>query len=254
MRRYMILLILLLAACGTPATDTPAASAPTASAPTAAPAAAADPCGEAALLTYRQAYNDIVGRWGTATVQAGKLPPADLKQPIEELQKLVDALAAVTPPACAQPAHSASVEAMRTTLRGYQDLFAQKNVGATIRNGVDLLADARLRINALPGQPAPTPTDLPTNTPAPTVTLAPTFTPRPTNTPTATPLPTATAEPRNGVLSGKAQVYETATSNNPVKTLLKDTPVLVFEAMKGRIHIRAGDVEGWVPQGAVLIK
>ena len=249
MRRYIILFVLLLMACGTPATGSP----PTA-APTAAPVAAADPCGDAALQVYRRSYNDIVGRWGTAMVQAGKVSPADLQQPIGELQKLVDDLAAVTPPACAQPAHSASVEAMRTTLRGYQDLFAQKNVGTTIRNGVDLLADAQLRINALPGLPAPTPTDLPTNTPAPTVTSAPTFTPRPTNTPTATPLPTATAEPRNGVLSSKAQMYETATSLNPVKTLLKDTPVLVFEAMKGRIHIRAGDVEGWVPQGSVLIK
>ncbi len=248
MRRYIILFVLLLTACGTPATNTPPIAAHTA-----APVAATDPCGDAALQAYRRSYNDITGRWGAATVQAGKVPPADLKQPIEELQKLVDELAAVTPPACAQPAHSASVEAMRTTLRGYQDLFAQKDVGATIRNGVDLLADARLRINALPGQPAPTPTDLPTNTPEPTVTSAPTLTPRPTNTPTATPLPTATAEPRMGVLSSRAQVYETATSNNPVKTLLKDTPVLVFEAQKGRIHIRAGDVEGWVPQGAVLI-
>jgi hypothetical protein len=248
MRRYFLLFILLLTACGTPATETPPAAAPTA-----APVAAADPCGAAGLQTYRRSYNDIVGRWGAVAVQAGNVPPADLKQPIVEMQKLIDELAAMTPPTCAQPAHRASVEAMRTMLRGYQDLFAQKNVGATIRNGVDLLADAQLRVNALPGLPAPTPTDLPTNTPAPTVTLAPTFTPRPTNTPTATPLPTATAEPRKGVLSSKAQVYETATSLNPVKTLLKDTPVLVFEALKGRIHIRAGDVEGWVPQGSVLI-
>ena len=58
----------------------------------------------------------------------------------------------------------------------------------------------------------------------------------------------------SGVLSSKAQVYETATSLNPVKTLLKDTPVLVFEALKGRIHIRAGDVDGWVSQGSVLIR
>jgi hypothetical protein len=249
MRRYIILFVLLLMACGTPATGTPPTTVPTAAA-----VAAADPCGDAALQAYRRSYNEIIGRWGAATVQAGKVPPADLKQPIEELQKLVDDLAAMTPPVCAQPAHSASVEAMRTTLRGYQDLFAQKNVGATIRNGIDLLGDAQQRINALPGQPAPTPTDLPTNTPAPTVTSAPTITPRPTNTPTATPLPTATAEPRKGVLSFKAQVYETATSDNPVKTLLKGTPVLVFEAQKGRIHIRAGDVEGWVPQGAVLIQ
>jgi predicted outer membrane protein len=248
MRRYIILFMLLLTACGTTATE-----APPAAAPTAAPVAAADLCGGAALQAYRRSYNEIVGRWGTAVVQAGAVSSADLQQPIGELQKLIGELAAVTPPTCAQPAHIASVEAMRTTLRGYQDLFAQKNVGATILNGVDLLADAQLRINALPGLPAPTPTDLPTNTPVPTVTPAPTFTPRPTNTPTATPLPTATAEPRKGVLSSKAQVYETAISLNPVKTLLKGTPVLVFEAMKGRIHIRAGDVEGWVPQGAVLI-
>jgi hypothetical protein len=248
MRRYFLLFVLLLAACGTTGTETPPAAAPTA-----APVAAADPCGDAALQAYRRSYNEIIGRWGSAAVQAGSVPPAELQQPIEELQKLVNELAAMTPPTCAQPAHSASVEAMRTTLRGYQDLFAQKNVGATIRNGIDLLADAQLRINSLPGLPAPTPTDLPTNTPAPTVTLAPTFTPLPTNTPTVTPPPTATAEPRQGVLSGKAQVYETATSLNPVKTLLKGTPVLVFEAMKGRIHIRAGDVEGWVQQGNVLI-
>ena len=248
MRRYFLLLILLLTACGTTATDTPLAAAPTA-----APVVAADPCGVAVLQVYRRSYNEIMGRWSTATVQAGRVPPADLQQPIEELQKLINELAAVTPPTCAQPAHSASIEAMRTTLRGYQDLFAQKNVGATIRNGVDLLADAQLRIRALPGQPAPTPTDLPTITPRPTVTPIPTFTPRPTNTPTITPPPTATAEPRKGVLSSKAQMYETAISLNPVKTLLKGTPVLVFEAQKGRIHIRAGDVEGWVPQGAVLI-
>jgi hypothetical protein len=248
MRRYFLLFMLLLTACGTTGTETP----PTA-APTVAPVAAVDPCGDAALQSYRKSYNEIVGRWGTAAVQAGNVAPADLQQPIEELQKLVNDLAAITPPVCAQPAHSASVEAMRTTLRGYQDLLAQKNVGATIRNGVDLLADAQLRINALPGLPAPTPTNLPTNTPAPTVTLAPTFTPRPTNTPTNTPLPTATAEPRKGVLSSKAQVYESSVSLNPVKTLLTGTPVLVFELVKGRIHIRAGDVEGWVPQGSVLI-
>jgi len=48
-------------------------------------------------------------------------------------------------------------------------------------------------------------------------------------------------------------MYETAISLNPVKTLLKGTPVLVFEAQKGRIHIRAGDAEGWVSKNAVLI-
>src|SRR5580765_3931956 len=87
MRRHIMLCLLLLTvtACGTPATDTP-----TTAAPTPAPVAAADPCGDAALLTYRRAYNDIISRWGTATVQAGKVPPADLQHPIEELQKLVD--------------------------------------------------------------------------------------------------------------------------------------------------------------------
>ncbi|HEU5100726.1 MAG TPA: hypothetical protein VFU22_16975 [Roseiflexaceae bacterium] len=250
MRRYIVLFILLLTACGTPGTLAP----PTA-APATAPAAGADPCGEAALQTYRRSYNEILSRWGDATIQAGSVSPADLRQPIDQLQKIISELAALTPPECAQAAHSASVEAMRTTLRGYQELLAQKNVGATIRNGIDLLADAQLRVNALPGAPAPTPTDLPTNTPKPTFTPAPTFTPLPTNTPTITPLPTATALPRNGVISSsRTQVYESATSDIPVKTLLKGTPVLVFEAIKSRIHIRAGEVEGWISATAVEIK
>jgi hypothetical protein len=249
MRRYIVLFILLLTACGTPATVAP----PTA-APASAPAAAADPCGDAALQPYRRSYNAIINRWGEATIQAGRVSPAELQQSIQELQKIVNDLAALTPPACAQPAHSASVEAMRTTLRGYQELMAQKSVGATISNGIDLLAAARLRINALPGEPAPTPTNLPTNTPFPTLTPAPTLTPTPTKTPTATPPPTATALPRNGVITGRTQVFETASSDIPIKTLVKDTPVEVFEALKGRIHVRAGDIEGWVAQSVVEIR
>lgn len=250
MRRYIALFILLLTACGTPATVAP----PT-PVPATAPAAAADPCGEAALQAYRRSYNEIIGRWGNATIQAGQVSSTELQKPIDELQKTVDELAALTPPECAQPAHNASVEAMRTTLRGYQELLAQKNVGATIRNGIDLLADAQLRVNALPGQPAPTPTDLPTNTPPPTFTPAPTFTPLPTKTPTITPQPTATALPRNGVISSsRTQVYAAADSDVPIKTLLKGTPVLVFETVKNRIHIRAGDIEGWVSHTALEIK
>jgi hypothetical protein len=163
MRRYIVLFILLLTACGTPATVAP----PT-PVPATAPAAAADSCSDAALQAYRRSYNEIIGRWGDATIQAGQVSTSELQKPIDELQKTVNDLAALTPPECAQPAHNASVEAMRTTLRGYQELLAQKSVGATIRNGIDLLADAQLRVNALPGQPAPTPTDLPTFTPAPT--------------------------------------------------------------------------------------
>lgn len=249
MRRYFVLFVLLLTACGTPVTVAP----PT-SAPTSAPAAAAEPCGEVALRAYRTSYNNIINRWGQATVHAGQVSPADLKQPIEDMQKIIDDLAAITPPECAQPAHLASVEAMRTTLRGYQELQAQKNVGATIRNGIDLLADARVRINALPGQPAPTPTAPPTNTPLPTFTPAPTFTPLPTNTPTVTPTPTATPQPRQGVILGRTQMFETASSNSPIKTLLKDTRVLVFEAQKGRLHIRLGGVDGWVAQSVVVLK
>jgi hypothetical protein len=252
MRRTIILFALLLTACGTPGTVASPTSAPTA-APTAAAAVAADPCGQAALQVYRTSYNDIINRWGAAAIRAGNAQAADLKTPIADLQKIADELAALAPPACAQQAHSASVEAMRSTIGGYQNLMAQKDVGSTIRNGIDMLADARVRVNALPGQPAPTPTALPTFTPAPTFTPPPTFTPTPTTTPTATPPPTATPEPRNGVLSSKAQVFETSSSTNPVKTLLKGTAVLVFEAQKGRIHIRAGNVEGWVSQGAVLI-
>ena len=72
---------------------------------------------------------------------------------------------------------------------------------------------------------------------------------------TATPEPTATPLPRNGVIaSSRVQVYETASSDNPIKTLLKNTPVQVFETVKSRIHIKAGDVEGWVSKSSVIVQ
>lgn len=77
----------------------------------------------------------------------------------------------------------------------------------------------------------------------------------PTAEPTATAVPTATPLPRNGVVgSSRTQVFETSTSDNPVKTLLKNTPVLVFEVEHGRLHIRANGVDGWVSQSSIIVK
>jgi hypothetical protein len=245
MRRFIVVLfILLLAACGAPDT-----AAPPAAVPTAAPAADAGACGEETLRTYRTTYNAIIDRWSDAALSAGRAAPADLGPRVEAMQKVADELASLTPPSCAQPAHAESLEAMRLAINGYQTLLAQKDVGTKIRDSIDLLADARNRVSALPDAPAPTPTPAPTNTPPPT------NTPVPTATPTNTPVPTATPEPRSGVISSKtAQVFETSTSTQPVKTLLRDTQVLIFEAAKGRIHIRTADVDGWVSQSSVIIQ
>ncbi|KPV48090.1 hypothetical protein SE17_39925, partial [Kouleothrix aurantiaca] len=114
---------------------------------------------------------------------------------------------------------------------------------------IDRLASARTQINALPNAPEATATALPT------LTVAATYTPIPTSAPTATAVPTATPQPRNGVVgSSRTQVFETSVSDNPIKTLLKNTPVLAFEVDHGRLHIRAGDVEGWVSQSSIVIK
>jgi hypothetical protein len=51
-----------------------------------------------------------------------------------------------------------------------------------------------------------------------------------------------------------AQVFESPTSTTPIKSLPRGTRVLVFELLKSRLHIKAGDVEGWVSQGAVAIQ
>ena len=244
MRRFVILFVLLLAACGTPETAAPPA------APTTPPqAASADGCGEEVLSAYRTSYNSIIDRWGEAAIKAGQVQPSELQPVIQNMEQIVGVMAALQPPACAQPAHAESLEAMRLAVSGYQTLLAQKDVGSKIRDSIDLLADARDRVSALPGTPEPTPTALPTMTPMPT------FTPTPTATPTSTPVPTATPQPRPGVIISKtAQVFETPTSDQPVKTLLRDTQVLVFESAKGRIHIRAGDVEGWVSKSAIVIQ
>jgi hypothetical protein len=244
MKRFVILFVLLLAACGAPETAAPPA------APTAPPqAASADGCGEESLRAYRNTYNTIIGRWGDAAIKAGQAQPSELQPVIQEMEQIVGEMAGLQPPACAQPAHAESLEAMRLAISGYQTLLAQKDVGTKISDSIDLLADARGRVGALPGTPEPTPTVLPTMTPMPT------FTPTPTATPTATPVPTATPEPRRGVIISKtAQVFETATSDQPIKTLLRDTQVLVFESAKGRIHVRAGDVDGWISKSAVVVQ
>ncbi len=248
MRRYIVLFVLLLTACGTPATVAPQTSAPNASTAPAAGSTAAGPCAVGDLQAYRSKYDGIIDRWGDAALVAGQAKPANLQTPIANLQKIADDLAALTPPICAQQAHQESLDAMRMSIAGYQTLMAQKEVGQTIRNAIDQLADARAKVGALPGTPAPTPTALPTKTPAPT------YTPLPTNTPTSTPVPTATPLPRRGVIASRTQLYDSPASTVPIKTLLKDTPVLVFELQKGRLHIRAGATEGWVSQGSVLIK
>ena len=244
MRRFLLVFVLLLTACGTPDTGT----APTAAPPTQA-ALTNDLCAPAALRSYQAAYTDLIDRWGDVVILAGQAKPADLQGPIDTMQTLVNELANAKPPACAQQAHAQSIEAMNMSISGYRNLKDEKDVGATLREAIDMLSSARVRITALPGTPEPTATALPTLTPAPT------WTPAPTAQPTATPEPTATPQPRNGVVgSSRTQVFETPTSNTPVKTLLKNTPVLVFELQRGRLHVRAGDIEGWVSQSSIVIK
>ncbi len=241
MRRLMLVVFLfLLAACGAPDVAT---------LPTPAPAVDSDPCSSAVLQPYRAKYNNVMARWFDTVVIAGQAKPEQLSGSIVSLQKLADELSALQPPTCAQAAHGESLEAMSRSIGGYQDLMAKKEIGSTLREAIDELSAARSKITALPGQPEPTATAMPTLPPEPT------WTPLPTAAPTATPEPTATPLPRNGVIaSSRVQVYETASSDNPIKTLLKNTPVQVFETVKSRIHIKAGDVEGWVSKSSVIVQ
>lgn len=246
MRRFIILFVLLLAACGTPATVQQ---------PTAVPASPVvvptvdDPCATFALQAYRAAYSDVVGRWNTALIEAGQTQPASLQGPIDRLQSIAGEFAALYPPPCAQSAHEATSQSMQQAIGGYQSLMAQKPVGDVLSNAIDQLARAQEAVSALPGTPVPTATTEPTLTPLPT------FTPIPTSTPTSTPTPTATPEPRAGVISSRqTQVFETATSTTPIKTLFRGASVQVFELSKGRLHIRTATLDGWVSQGAVQLR
>jgi len=249
MRRFMFLIvcIVLLAACGSPETSaspTSAASIPTG----AATSNTDDPCGPDALKAYRLKYNSVLERWGSAVLVAGQVKADDLQKPIDSLKEIAGELDNIQPPPCAQEAHKETIAAMQMSIGGYEDLLAKKEVGTTIRTSIDKLALATAKVAALPGTPVPAPTLLPSSTPIPT------WTPEPTPEPTATPLPTATPEPRQAVMAGRTQMYETSTSTAPIKTLEKNTAVLVFETQKGRIHIRVDDVDGWVSPGSVIIK
>lgn len=245
MRRFLLVFVLLLAACGAPDLGSAPTIAP-ASAPTADPN---DPCALTAVRAYQIRYNEVIDQWGQAVILAGQSKPADLQGSITTLQNITSQLAGLQPPACAKQAHDDSLAAMSMSIGGYQRLMEKQQVGTTLREAIDKLAVARTLITALPDQPEPTATPLPTFTPPPT------WTPIPTPEPTATAVPTATPMPRAGTIaSSRAQVYETPTSDTPIKTLLKNTEVMVFEVQKGRMHIRAGEIEGWVSQSSVVLK
>jgi hypothetical protein len=200
------------------------------------------------LQQYQKTYSDVYNRWSVALISAGSASPSDLKSPIEHLQSLSDEFAKLETPTCAQQASAETTQATKQIIEGYQSLMAGKEVGQMVSHGIDMLALARARVNALPEQLAPTPTAVPTDTPVPTST--PTATPIPTSTPTATPTP----EPRTGVIDSKiAQVFDSPDGTAPVKSLARGTRVLVFELQKGRLHIKVGDVDGWVSQGTVVI-
>jgi hypothetical protein len=245
-RRFILLFVLLLAACGTPAVVQQPTAVPVS--PVAVPTVD-DPCGTLALQSYRAAYSDVVGRWNTALIEAGQTQPASLQSAIDRLQSISGEFAGLKPPRCAQSAHEATIQSMRQAIGGYQSLMAQQPVGDALRNAIDQLARAQEAVAALPGTPVPTATTEPTLTPLPT------FTPIPTSTPTNTPTPTATPKPRAGVISSRqTQVFETATSTTPIKTLFRGASVQVFELAKGRLHIRTASLDGWVSQGAVQLR
>jgi hypothetical protein len=250
MRRFffLVVFVLFLAACGAPESSTQRATA----APPLAPApstAATSACELATLQSYRASYSDIYGRWGLAMITAGKAQPTDLKTPIEQLQNISAELTALSPPQCAQQANAETVQAMQQIIAGYQTLMEGKNAGSVLTSGIDSLALAHDKVDALPDALAPT------RTPAPTVTRLPTSTPVPTKTPTSTPTPSATPEPRNGIIDTRnAQVFDSPSGTTPIKTLVRGTRVLVFDLQKGRLHIKAGEIDGWVSQGSVLIQ
>jgi hypothetical protein len=244
MRRFFVLFVLLLVACGSPETAAPTKAVPA----TAAAVSSTDSCAAADLKTYRDSYNTIMDQWTMVAIQAGEAQSNNLKPSLDAMQTIADQLATLKPPVCAQQAQSESIEAMKMIITGYQNHMAQKDAGQMIPNGINILALARARINVLPSTLAPTATLPPIDTPVPSPT------PVPTATPTSTPLPTATPLPRAGVTINKeTPVFETATSTTPLKSLPKGTQLLVFEAQRNRIHIRAGDIDGWVQQSAVSI-
>ena len=101
---FLILCVVLLAACGSPETSaspTSAASIPT----SVATSNTDDPCAADALKAYRLKYNSVIDRWGSAVLTAGQAKAADLQGPIDSLKQIADELGNLQPPPCAQEAH-----------------------------------------------------------------------------------------------------------------------------------------------------
>src|SRR5262245_5037591 len=93
MRRFMffMLCVALLAACGSPETNVAPTSAASV-ATQAAPSNTNDPCAPEALKEYRVKYNDVIDRWGSAVLVAGRARAADLQKPIDSLKQIAGEL------------------------------------------------------------------------------------------------------------------------------------------------------------------
>lgn len=242
MRRSIILavLVIMTCSCSVQLNATPKQ-------PTVPVTTTPDPCDLLALQSYRAVYMMISNRWSLAVIEAGQARTTELKTIIEDMSRIADDFAILVPPPCAQPIHNRTLQAMQQTIVGYQGLMDQKNIGATLSDAINAFGQAQVEMSALPGTPVPTDTPIASATPRPTLT------PASTPTPLATPTPTATPAPRIGYTSRQAQVYASPTSDTPNKTLLRGARVLVFETSKGRTHIRAGSIEGWIAENAVVI-
>src|SRR5215211_2220693 len=129
---FLILCVVLFAACGSPETSASPTSAASV-ATTVASSNANDPCAPDALKAYRLKYNSVIDRWGSAVLVAGQTKAANLQGPIDSLKQIADELQTIQPPPCAEEAHAETMAAMQMSIKGYEDLLAKKEVGITLR-------------------------------------------------------------------------------------------------------------------------
>lgn len=119
MKKWIILAVIILAGCAAPEpTPTPVPPTPT-------------PTCEEATVGYREAVDDILGRWDDKNAIANATSRISLSGPVGELQDIYREAEDIETPPCAERAQEFMLSYMDRTIAGYLSFMAQDAEGVT---------------------------------------------------------------------------------------------------------------------------
>lgn len=142
MRRWMIALVLVLAACGGAEPTAPVASNPT-------PQPTATPDCKTTATTYKSAVSNLLIEWDDSVKLADKTARINLTPQIESLQAIRRRFNEIARPDCADVAHQHLMTSLESTIDGYLAFLADESTSTTMEYFSTSAYEMKLYENAI---------------------------------------------------------------------------------------------------------